>query len=621
MARCVDRSVWIGGEKTAWSDVSLWTRTHRGEMKRLRHWKDVRDVELAALADATVWSHRVVQLAKGAQSVDAEMKWLDRRAVSFMDDRSARGKKPALPSGIDGEFLTHVDVIGDLHGCRFTLRELATTLGYDEQWQHAQNRRLVLLGDFADKNLIPDRNAETVRLVCSLLATGRAVAVMGNHDRKLLRSVNAVSEAVRAWEKHARELQFRELPKLSHAVYMALQADGVRGHDALAHGLRTAAGWMRANSPMYGIDLTLRDIAGDNDAAELCRTVQDVYGSLEHQLLLDGGTMIAVHAAARRDLVGAHTRRARDFSMFGDITATTTDDGYVERRDWTAAWNDDRVVVYGHEIQGDGVRISGERSTAIGVDTGAYEHGEVDGFRGLSALRWPERDVVSVETSSRDVLVGAHRRRRVQQAVVAATTRSVVREARVTNLARRGVRELADVLEENGVAGWVNGADVSRLEHGMDVEVLVCASEEFVAEMLTVSCVRLGDGVVSVRALGERAMVEDTWFGEVLSVDRRAVSLWGDAVGDQGREIATAGDARVALKADPLVALMAMTRSAASGVPLSRELLFHIKGLALVLVSAVDPGRVEIARSELNEQGQGRFKAVAVMLGMGAWAQ
>jgi hypothetical protein len=621
MTRCVDRSVWIGGEKAAWSDVSLWTRTHRGEMKRLRHWKDVRDVEIAALVDGTVWSHRVVRVDKGSDRAGAEAKWLDRRAVSFMDDRSARGKKPALPSGIDGEFLTHLDVIGDLHGCRFTLRDLATTLGYDEQWRHAEGRRLVLLGDFADKNLIPDRNAETVRLVCSLLATGRAVAVMGNHDRKLLRSVRAVTEAIRAWEKHTREPQFRELPKLSHAVYAALQSDGVRAHGALEHGLRTAAGWMRANSPLYGIDLTLRDIASDNDAAELCRTVQDVYGNLEHQLLLDGGTMIAVHAAARRDLIGARTRRARDFSMFGDMTGAVGADGYPERRDWTTQWNDERVVVYGHEIQDSGVRVSGEHATAIGLDTGAYEHGEVDGFRGLSALRWPEREVVSVETSGRDVLVGALRRRRVQEAVVAATTRSDVREADVPMLARRGVRELADVLAEHGVAGWVNGADVARLEAGADVEVVVCAAEDVVVEMLTASGVRLGDGVSAVRGLGDRSMIEDTWFGEALNVNRRAVSLWGDAVGDEGREVTTTRDARITLRAEPGVALEAMTWSAASGVPLSREMLFHIKALATPLVEAVPAQAVDDAWLELSAQGRGRFRAVAAMIGMNAWAK
>jgi hypothetical protein len=629
MTRCVDHSVWVNGEKLQWSEVGLWTHTHRGDLRRLRHWKDVRDVELAALEDGTVWNHRVVKLERDAGREQAAATLRAGAGVSYLDDRAARGKRPAMPVGIDGEFLTHVDVIGDLHGCRFTLRELATSLGYDEQWRHSEGRRLVLLGDFADKNLVPQHNAETVRLVCSLLATGRAVAVMGNHDRKLLRSVRAVREAVTALERHAKNPKFREQPKLSESVYQALRNDGVTSEEAVRHGLRAAAAWMRANSPRSGIDLTLRDIAEARDAESLCQMVQEVYGTLEHQLLLDGGTVIAVHAAARRDLVGAKTRKAREYSMFGDLAPG---DGVLpERRDWTAKWDDERVVVYGHEIQSDGVRVSGVRQNAFGLDTGAYEAGAVDGFRGLSALRWPEQQVVGVVTSPGDVLRGEELARRFRDAVVQASTRSVVtkttdhsvREA----LCRPEVRALADTLEDRGVAAWVRRSSFSQEE----LEVLVCASDAVVAGVVAdVAADAVAGGIAGVAAapssaklrvtaLGECSVIEDAWLGEVVNVERSAVSLWGDEVGGAENEVRVIGDARIALRNDPTLAVRLLESSAVAGIPLSKEVVFHLRTMAPGL--GVGPETVAELAVGLAEPARRRLVRLANLLGITAPAE
>lgn len=610
MARCVDNSVRVNGEKYRWSEIGLWTRTHRGELKRLRHWKDVRDVELAALEDGTVWNHRVVRVAKETAGAHAAELLRAGSGVSYLDDRAARGKRPAMPVGINGEFLTHVDVIGDLHGCRFTLRELATSLGYDEQWRHRDGRRLVLLGDFADKNLVPQHNAETVRLVCTLLATGRAVAVMGNHDRKLLRSVKAVREAVVALERHVKSPKFREQPKLSEAVYQALRNDGVTSGDAVRHGLRAAAAWMRANSPRSGIDLTLRDIAEARDAEALCQMVQEVYGRLEHQLLLDGGTVIAVHAAARRDLVGAKTRKAREYSMFGELEANGA--GAPLRRDWTARWDDDRVVVYGHEIQRDGVRVSGARQNAFGLDTGAYEAGAAEGFRGLSALRWPEKEVVGAPTSASDVLQGEALARRFRESVVQASTRSELTKTDDHSvcavLARPDLRMLADELEDIGVAGWVRRSEFSQ--QGSRLEVLVCASEDVVAELMT----RLESPNVRVTALGSCSTIEDAWLGEVVNVDRAAVSLWGDVVGGDEREIRVVGDPRVALRSDPGAARRLLERSATSGMPLSKELVFHLRTMAPGL--GLDTDALAGLAQGMDEPASRRLAKLAALLGL-----
>lgn len=564
----------------------MWTRDHEGKLRRLRHWKEVRDVELRALEAGTVWNHRVVTLEPGVTREAAEARWHDSRVASYLDDRAARGRKPAMPEGIDAEFLSHVDVIGDLHGCSATLRELADKLGYDDRWIHPEGRRIVFLGDFADKNLVMGHNLHTVRQVCALLVTGRAVAVMGNHDRKLLRAIKAVMEADRAHTKRVREPVFRELPKLSEHVLSALRAT-TGAEDRLQVGLRAAAGWMRQASPRYGIDLTLGELAAADDALDVCKTIVGVYGSLAHQMSLAGGTVIAVHAATRADLVGSNTRKARDMAMFGDVTGKLDAEGYPIRRDWTQQWDDERVVVYGHEIQEEGALFSGKENTAIGIDTGAYEHGEKDGFRGLTALRWPEREVVSVETSARDVLEGEEKKRALRRAEAAATTTRALQEIDASTLQTAALRVLADDLAELSAAGWLCGMDAVAAQRGGKInEVVVCADGDELAEMMARhGAMRVGEKYlaeiggeeISVLAIGRGVSVDSHLVNQSVDLSGVMVSLWGDGAVEIPEEITLRRGARVELRDAPESALMAIAASAALRVPLSRDVAFHLK--------------------------------------------
>jgi hypothetical protein len=597
MSRCTDRSVWVAGLKHRWSDVTLWTRDHTGELRRLRHWKDVRDVELAALEAGTVWSHRVLTGEKGWSREQALAAWGQPRAMSWLDDRSARGRRPAMPVGVDAGFLERVDVIGDLHGCAMTLRELCATLGYDEQFWHPDGRRLVLLGDFADKNLVPGRNLETIRLVLMLLGTGRAVAVMGNHDRKLLRSVRAVFEAVRAAER-GRSGPFRELPGLSEHAMAAVVAAGVRGDDAVRVALRAAAAWQRAATPRYGIHLTLDDLAGADDAVEVCRLIQHVYGSLSHQLVLDGGTLVAVHAATRADLIGADSRKARDLAYFGDVTGKVDADGYPVRRDWTKSWDDERHVVYGHEIQGDGVSRSGTQANAWGLDTGAYEAGEAgaDGFRGLSALRWPERESVSVVTSAKDVFSEQEAAVARRRATVRTSTRREVRDtSEVDALGAVGVRLIADACEEISAAGWVCGAEARSVLAGGPVrEVVVCADADIVRQALDGVLDAVEDDVMSVRGVRVRAVggarLVDDELAATWAHDQVAVSLWGERVGDEDGPVRLLGDARMVLRERPELAVRACVEAAVTGRGLDEHLSRSVHALVRNSTDGLAPG-------------------------------
>ena len=86
------------------------------------------------------------------------------------------------------------DVIGDVHGCRAELEALLGTLGYAIERDAAgrpigaqhPDRRAIFLGDLVDRG--PDTPG-VLRLVMGMVAAGTALAVLGNHEAKLLRAL------------------------------------------------------------------------------------------------------------------------------------------------------------------------------------------------------------------------------------------------------------------------------------------------------------------------------------------------------------------------------------------------------------------------------------------------
>ena len=77
-----------------------------------------------------------------------------------------------------------LDIIGDIHGEFEALLALLGHLGYDPNGHHQQGRTLVFVGDFCDRG--PNSPA-VLALVQALVQSGRAVAVLGNHEINLLR--------------------------------------------------------------------------------------------------------------------------------------------------------------------------------------------------------------------------------------------------------------------------------------------------------------------------------------------------------------------------------------------------------------------------------------------------
>jgi 3',5'-cyclic AMP phosphodiesterase CpdA len=76
-----------------------------------------------------------------------------------------------------------LDIVGDIHGEYAALCDLLGHLGYTMDGQHPQGRSLVFLGDFCDRG---HDSPAVLALVQRLVAAGRAVAVLGNHEVNLL---------------------------------------------------------------------------------------------------------------------------------------------------------------------------------------------------------------------------------------------------------------------------------------------------------------------------------------------------------------------------------------------------------------------------------------------------
>ena len=77
-----------------------------------------------------------------------------------------------------------LDIVGDIHGEIDALVQLLGHLGYDEQGRHPEGRTIVFVGDLCDRG--PDSPA-VLAMGHKLVQSGRAVAVLGNHEINLLR--------------------------------------------------------------------------------------------------------------------------------------------------------------------------------------------------------------------------------------------------------------------------------------------------------------------------------------------------------------------------------------------------------------------------------------------------
>lgn len=228
------------------------------------------------------------------------------------------------------------DIIGDVHGCYDELIELLVLLGYREDaeagYRHPESRRAIFVGDLVDRG---PKVVEAVTLVRRMVMAGQAFCVPGNHDDKLLRRLRGKQVQV------------------SHGL-----AESIAQIEMLPEEQRAA--WMRGYVALFD--------------------------EMPSHVVLDGGRLVVAHAGMKEVYQGRASGRVRAFALFGETTGETDEFGLPERLNWAADYRGKATVVYGHTP----VYESAWLNNTLNVDTGCVFGGK------LTALRWPERDLVSV---------------------------------------------------------------------------------------------------------------------------------------------------------------------------------------------------------------------------------
>lgn len=135
---------------------------------------------------------------------------------------------------------------------------------------------------------------------------------------------------------------------------------------------------------LYGLDTTVAEYEQESD--ETRQRTQAFLASLPGQYVFDDGRLVVAHTGLPEALHGVDTPDVRHVAAFG-VHDDSVDPRDIEKRHpWIVDYAGSAHVVYGHTP----VLDATWRGRTMGIDTGC-----VFGWR-LTALRWPERTLVSV---------------------------------------------------------------------------------------------------------------------------------------------------------------------------------------------------------------------------------
>ncbi|WP_419922843.1 polynucleotide kinase-phosphatase [Candidatus Poriferisodalis sp.] len=109
-------------------------------------------------------------------------------------------------------------------------------------------------------------------------------------------------------------------------------------------------------------------------------------GLISHYVF-DGGRLVVAHAGLPQRYHGRSSGRVRNIALYGDTDGETDEYGLPVRYQWAQDYRGTAAVVYGHTPVPDPEWVN----NTICLDTGAVFGGE------LTAMRWPERQMVSVQ--------------------------------------------------------------------------------------------------------------------------------------------------------------------------------------------------------------------------------
>ncbi|MFB7369313.1 polynucleotide kinase-phosphatase [Streptomyces sp. NPDC056222] len=210
------------------------------------------------------------------------------------------------------------DIIGDIHGCRSELETLLARLGYVDG-HHPEGRTAVFVGDLVDRG--PD-SPGVLRRVMSMVASGDALCVPGNHENKLGR-----------WLK-GRKVQ-----------------------------------------ETHGLAETIEQLGRETE--EFRAEVGAFIDGLVSHYVLDEGKLVVCHAGLPEKYHGRTSGRVRSHALYGDTTGETDEFGLPVRYPWAEEYRGRATVVYGHTP----VPNTSWINNTICLDTGAVFGGRMTALR------------------------------------------------------------------------------------------------------------------------------------------------------------------------------------------------------------------------------------------------
>jgi hypothetical protein len=247
------------------------------------------------------------------------------------------GTDATPPTDLRGD-MGPFDIFGDVHGCVDELVELMSALGY----------RVTLDGggDHRTAEVTPPR--------------GRRAIFVGDLVDRGPRSPDA----------------------LRIVMSMAERSEGLcvpGNHD------NKFIRWLQGRDvkPTHGLDLTIAQMSAE--PLKFRARVLAFLEGLPSHLWLDAGRLVVAHAGIKEEMIGRSSNEVRRFCLYGD-TDGTDDQGLPIRYHWAAHYRGSAAIVYGHTP----VASAEWFNNTLCIDTGCCFGGR------LTALRWPEREIVSV---------------------------------------------------------------------------------------------------------------------------------------------------------------------------------------------------------------------------------
>jgi protein phosphatase len=233
------------------------------------------------------------------------------------------------------------DVIGDIHGMTDELEALLSKLGWSLSWNGEGEQRIAALSH-------PE---------------GRKLVFIGDAVDRGPRSLDA-------------------LRIMRSAIETGVGYAVASNHDA------RISRWLRGQSVSVGggIETTQAEFEGLSEAFRV--SMGEFIDALPAHYVFDGGNLVVAHAGIEEPMILGASKAMREFAVYGPKTPPNAE-GKSERVDWAKDYRGKASIVYGHVACDEAVWFK----NTICIDTAAVYGGE------LTALRWPEKELVSVSSS------------------------------------------------------------------------------------------------------------------------------------------------------------------------------------------------------------------------------